>query len=212
MSEKLKIAVFASGKGSNFLAILKAIKQGVITNAEIMLLISNKADAGALDIARTNNIPAAHLDQKQFSSEGEFTETLLSILERHGINFIVFAGYLKKLSATIVRRFRNRIVNIHPALLPSFGGKGMYGLRVHKAVLASGAKTTGATVHIVDEEYDHGPIVLQKTVNVASDDTPETLEEKVLQIEHQLYPEVIRLFAEGKVRINGQSVTIVNGK
>lgn len=210
MSEKLNIAVFASGKGSNFHAILQAIQNGSITNAEIVLVISNRTDAGALEIARANNIPTAHLEQKQFTSEDAFTNALLETLNKHDVNFIVLAGYIKKLSEKLVQRFRNRIVNIHPAPLPAFGGKGMYGIRVHEVVIASGAKTSGATVHIVDEEYDHGPIVLHRTVDIAEDDTAETLEEKVLNIEHQLYPEAVRLFAEGKVKVNGQSVTIVN--
>lgn len=209
MVDKLNIGVFASGRGSNFLAILQAIKQGVIANAEIALVISNKADAAALETARANNIPAAHLDQKQFTSEDEFTRTLILVLDQHGVNFIVLAGYLKKLSAAIIRRFRNRIVNIHPALLPAFGGKGMYGLRVHEAVIQSAAQISGASVHIVDEEYDHGPIVLQRTVDVARDETPGTLAQKVLNVEHRLYAEAIRLFAEGKVKVNGQSVTIL---
>jgi len=208
--DKLNIGVFASGRGSNFLAILQAIKQGRITNAEIALVISNKADAGALEIARSNNIPAAHLDQKQFTSEDEFTKALILILDEYCVNFIVLAGYLKKLSPAIIRRFRNRIVNIHPALLPAFGGKGMYGLRVHEAVIACGARISGASVHIVDEEYDHGPVVLQRTVEVAGDETPETLAQKVLNVEHGLYAEAIRLFAEGKVKVNGQSVTILS--
>ncbi len=210
MVDKLNIGVFASGRGSNFLAILQAIKQGRITNAEIALVISNKADAGALEIARSNNIPAAHLDQKQFTSEDEFTKALILILDEYCVNFIVLAGYLKKLSPAIIRRFRNRIVNIHPALLPAFGGKGMYGLRVHEAVIACGARISGASVHIVDEEYDHGPVVLQRTVEVAGDETPETLAQKVLNVEHGLYAEAIRLFAEGKVKVNGQSVTILS--
>lgn len=209
MGDKLNIAVFASGRGSNFHSILKAIQTGRITNAEIVLVLSNNSDAGALEIARANNIPAVHLSQKQFASEEEFTDALLGILDKHRVNFIVLAGYMKKLAVEIIKRFRNRIINIHPALLPSFSGKGMYGMRVHEAVITSGAKKSGATIHIVDEEYDRGPIVLQRSIDVAEDETPETLAAKVLEVEHQLYPEAIRLFAEGKVNINGQSVAIV---
>ena len=210
MVDKLNIGVFASGMGSNFLAILNAIKQGIIPNAEIAIVVSNKADAGALEIARANNVPAVHLDQKQFASEREFTDALLMALAKHRVNFIVLAGYLKKLSGETIRRFRNRIVNIHPGLLPAFGGKGMYGLRVHEAVIARNEKISGASVHIVDEEYDHGPVVLQRTVEVSSDDTPKSLAEKILNIEHQLYPEAIRLFAEGKIQVSGQSVKILH--
>jgi len=204
----LRIAVFASGRGSNFRAILQAIHAGSIRNTEIVLVISNKSDAGALDTARANNIPAVYLDQKQFDSEQDFTQALLTLLDRHGVNFIALAGYLKKLSAEVVRRFKNRIVNIHPALLPDFGGKGMYGIHVHEAVIKSGARKTGATVHLVDEEYDRGPLILQQEVDVDPADTPERLAEKVLQIEHRVYPEAIRLFADGRVKINGRSVTI----
>jgi len=204
----LNIAVFASGRGSNFQAILTAIQNRKITNAQIVLVVSNKADAGVLNVARAHNIPALHLDRKQFASDEEFTAAVLRTLEEHRVNFIVLAGYLKKLSNEVVRRYRNRIVNIHPALLPAFGGKGMYGIHVHQAVIQSRAKISGATVHLVDEEYDHGPIILQRTVEVSENDTPESLAEKVLQIEHSLYPEAIRLFAEGKIKVNGNSVTI----
>jgi phosphoribosylglycinamide formyltransferase-1 len=210
VNDKLNIAIFASGRGSNFQAILTAIQNGRIKNAEIVLVVSNNADAVALEIARANNIPAIHLDRKQFGSDSEFTSTTLRTLEAHRVNFISLAGYLKKLGSEIVQRYKNRIVNIHPALLPAFGGKGMYGIHVHEAVINNGAKTTGVTVHIVDDEYDHGPIVLQRSIEVASNDTPALLAEKVLKIEHALYPEAIRLFAEGRVKINGQSVTIVN--
>lgn len=204
----LKIAVFASGKGSNFKAILDAIESGSIRNAAIVAVISNNSDAGALAAAREHGLPALHLSRKQFGTDEEFRASLLGTLERHGANFIVLAGYMKKLDAGIVRRFRNAIVNIHPALLPDFGGPGMYGMHVHEAVIKSGSRVSGATVHIVDEEYDRGPIVVQQSVPVAGDDTPESLAAKVLKIEHELYPKAIRLFAEGRVVIHQQRVTI----
>lgn len=209
MTESLNIAVFASGKGTNFQAILKAIYAGDIPNTRIVLVVSNNSQSGALTIAREHNIPALHLNQKQFGGEDEFDNALLQVLHKHKVNFIVLAGYMKKLSPTIVQQYKNRIINIHPALLPQFGGKGMYGMHVHTAVIASKASVSGATVHIVDEEYDHGPIVLQQRVSVASDDTPETLASKVLEIEHKLYPEAIRLFAEGRITIEGQTVKIL---
>jgi len=134
------------------------------------------------------------------------------VLYRHQIDFIALAGYLKKLPAAIVREFRNRIVNIHPALLPSFGGKGMYGIHVHEAVLKAGVKVTGVTVHLVDEEYDHGPIVLQRAVEVHDDDTPETLAQRVLQVEHELYPEALQLFAEGRIRVDHGRVFCLAGE
>lgn len=210
MSDTLNIAVFASGKGSNFLAILDAIREGVIRHATIALVVSNNSDAGVLVLARTHGIPAVHLSRKQFATDEAFNAELLATLDHHQINFVVLAGYMKKIDASIVRRFRNKIVNIHPALLPTFGGNGMYGMHAHEAVIAQKAATSGATVHIVDEEYDQGPIVLQKTVPVAPDETPETLAEKVLSVEHELYPEAIRLFAEGKIHVSGRHVTIMN--
>ena len=209
MSEKLNIAVLASGKGSNFLAILSAIRNGSIRNAVVTVVISNNSDAGALAIAREQGIPALHISRKQFAADVVFNEAVLSTLEEYRVNFIVLAGYMKKIDPSIIRQFKDRIVNIHPALLPAFGGSGMYGMHVHEAVIAQKASISGATVHIVDEEYDHGPIVLQKTLPVAPGDTPDTLAEKVRKIEHELYPEAIRLIAEGKIKINDRHVTII---
>lgn len=206
----LNIAVFASGKGSNFRAIQSAILSGSIHKAKIDLVISNNSDAGALAAAREYGIPAVHLSRKQFSSDDEFNVAIMRTLEEHGVNFIVLAGYMKKIDPSIIQRFRNRILNIHPALLPAFGGSGMYGMRVHEAVIAQNAYITGATVHLVDEEYDHGAIVLQRTIAVMPDDTPETLAAKVQSIEHELYPEAIRLFAEGQISIDGQHVTVLS--
>ncbi|MDI6802999.1 MAG: phosphoribosylglycinamide formyltransferase [Bacteroidota bacterium] len=198
----LNIAVFASGKGSNFRAILDAIKAGKIQNAQIVLVVSNNSDAGALATARENNIPTLHISRKQFTSDEDFNDVLLAKLSEYNVNFIALAGYMKKIDARIVRAFQNRMINIHPALLPKYGGSGMYGMHVHEAVIANKDKYSGATVHIVDEEYDHGSVVLQKTVPVEENDTPETLAARVLQIEHEIYPEAIRLFSEGKVDIS----------
>ncbi len=203
----MNIAVFASGRGSNFQSILSAIHNGTLP-ARISLVLSNNSGAGALDIARTNKIPAIHCSQRQFPSEEAFEDTLLRQLEDHGAEFIALAGYMKKLGRRTIQQYRNRISNIHPALLPAFGGKGMYGIHVHEAVLASGAKQSGATVHLVDEEYDRGPIVMQKTVEVRSDDTPETLAARVLVIEHEIYPQALKAFAEGRVHIEGRRVWI----
>jgi phosphoribosylglycinamide formyltransferase-1 len=210
VSDKLKIAVFASGRGSNFRAVLDAIEGGKIQNAGIVLVISNNQDAGALAIAREHGIPAVHISQKQFREEKAYHNAIVQLLHEHGVNFIMLAGYMKMLDPSIIQQYKNRIVNIHPALLPAFGGKGMYGHHVHEAVIASGVKTSGATVHIVDEEYDNGPIVLQKSVDVSGDDTAETLATKVLHIEHEIYPEAIRLFAEGRVKIDGRKVSIIS--
>ena len=208
MPDKLNIAVFASGRGSNFRAILDAIRSGTIPGAAVVLAVSNNPSSGALDIARENNIPALHISEKQFPAEEHFTKALLDALAAHEVNFVALAGYMKMLPGPLVRRFRNRIVNIHPALLPAHGGKGMYGMHVHEAVIASGEKRSGATVHIVDEDYDRGPIVLQREVSVDAGDTPERLAARVLPVEHEIYPEAIRLFAEGRVTVNGRTVTI----
>lgn len=204
----LKIAVFASGRGSNFEAILKAIQEGRIRNAGIVCVVSNNSTAGALETARRNGIPALHISRQQYESDADFDRSLLEALGRHGANFIALAGYMKIVSPAVIGAFRNRIVNIHPALLPEFGGRGMYGEHVHRAVIASGNRVSGATVHVVDEVYDHGAIVLQKTVPVSPDDTAETLAKKVLAVEHELYPEAIGLFAAGRVTINGSTASI----
>ncbi|MFN0158096.1 MAG: phosphoribosylglycinamide formyltransferase [Bacteroidota bacterium] len=195
----LNVAVLGSGRGSNFAAIVKAIQEKRIGDVRIAVVISNNSDSGILEIGQQHGIPAVHLSQKQFADESLFAAGLMEVMRRHGTDFIVLAGYMKRVPTPIIEQYRNRIINIHPALLPKFGGTGMYGMRVHEAVIAASEKTSGATVHFVDEEYDRGGVVLQKSVAVAFDDTPETLASKVLNIEHELLPEALRLFAEGKV-------------
>jgi phosphoribosylglycinamide formyltransferase-1 len=203
----MNIGVFASGRGSNFQAILIAIQRGILP-ARVTLLLSNKSDAGALDVARSNGIPTIHLSQKQFSDEASFAARMLEVLKEHDVHLIALAGYLKKVPASVVRSYRNRILNIHPALLPSFGGVGMYGHHVHEAVLASGAKLSGASVHLVDEEYDRGPIIIQRAVPVDKDDTTETLAAKILRIEHEIYPEALKAFAENRILMKEGTVWI----
>jgi phosphoribosylglycinamide formyltransferase-1 len=199
---RLHIAVFGSGRGSNFNAILLAIQRGEIPEALIRIVISNNSNAGILDIARANGIPAEHIREKQFHSHEEFVEHVLATLRTHEVNFIALAGYMKRIPLRIIDAFRNRIVNIHPALLPKFGGAGMYGMHVHDAVVAAGEQWSGATVHVVDEEYDRGQILLQRTVSVAPGETSASLANKVLDVEHELYPEALRLIAEGKLLSN----------
>ena len=194
----LSIAVFGSGAGSNFMAILTAIQQGNLPAARISLVLSNNSGAGILGIARANGLPAIHLSRNQFPDERSFADTVLSTLRDHGANFIALAGYMKQVPPEVVAAYRKRIVNIHPALLPRFGGAGMYGLRVHEAVLASGETTSGATVHYVDEEYDNGPVVLQQTVPVLPGDTPASLAARVLAAEHQIYPAAIGRIAQSE--------------
>jgi phosphoribosylglycinamide formyltransferase-1 len=204
----MNIAVFASGRGSNFQAILNSIDAGSLP-ARVVMLLSNNSGAGAMEIARTRGILTNHISQKMFPTEEKFAEAILKVLSEHHVELIALAGYMKKIPSAVIRQYRNRIVNIHPALLPSFGGTGMYGYYVHSAVIASGVKVSGATVHLVDEEYDRGPIVMQKAVNVAPNDTPESLAAKVLKIEHEIYPFVLKAFAEGKVKIEGKKAWVM---
>lgn len=207
-SDILNVAVLGSGRGSNFQAILTAIQEGKIRGARIEVVISNVSDSGVLAIARANGLAAIHLDQRQFGTEEQFVNRLLAVLASNNVNFIVLAGFMKRLHPRVIQAYRSRIINIHPALLPKFGGHGMYGMNVHRAVLAAGERVSGATVHIVDEEYDHGPILMQEVVPVDADDTTESLAAKVLKIEHRIYPEVLRLFAEGKIVVNEHSAAI----
>jgi phosphoribosylglycinamide formyltransferase-1 len=205
----LRLAVLASGGGTNLQAIIDASEKGEI-DAAVVLVISNNSDAGALERARNHNIEVLHLSGRQFSSQKEYDRRLLEILRDRRVDLIALAGYMKLLSPQVVAAYRHRILNIHPALLPGFGGRGMYGIRVHRAVIESGAKVSGVTVHIVDEQYDHGPIVAQRTVPVLDDDTPETLAQRVLVQEHLIYKEVIQRFAENRVRVAGQRTHILS--
>jgi phosphoribosylglycinamide formyltransferase-1 len=188
-------------------ALLSAIEKGEL-HASIVAVISNKAEAGVLDIARARGIPAIHLSNELLPSTEEFDQALLQTLKEHQVEIIALAGYLKKLSSGIIRAYKHRIVNIHPALLPAFGGKGMYGQKVHQAVLDYGCKVSGVTVHLVDEEYDTGPPILQRCVPVKEDDTVETLAARVLEQEHQIYAEALQLFAEERIEIQGRKVII----
>lgn len=203
----MQLAVFASGGGSNFQAILDAIDAGRL-HATVALCVSNRETAGALERARSRGIPTLVLDPRDQPSPNEYDRTLLTALDRHGVTFIALAGYLRQIPSAVVTAFRNRIVNIHPALLPAHGGPGMYGRHVHKAVLQAGDRFSGATVHLVDEDYDTGPIVLQDTVPVLDGDSPEDLATRVLGIEHRLYPVALQLFSENRIRLEGRRVLI----
>lgn len=194
----LNLCVLASGKGSNLNSIIEAQKSHKI-NSKVALVISNNSGSDALNIARANQIPSFHLSQKLFNTEQEFIKKFLSLLKEYKIDLIILAGYMKLLIPEIIKEYRGRIINIHPALLPLFSGKGMYGIKVHEEVIKQGAEVTGATVHLVDEVYDNGPVILQESVEVSKDDTPETLQKKVLMLEHKLYPEAIKLFETGKI-------------
>ena len=203
----MRIAVMASGGGSNFQAILDRTESGELV-AEVVLLISNNSNCGAVNKAKSAKIETLHLAPSSFEDEAEYTKQLTGHLERVKCDIIVLAGYMKRVPSGVIQKFRNRILNIHPALLPSFGGKGMYGARVHEAVLKYGAKISGITVHLVDEDYDHGPIVMQRCVEVMDGDTPDVLATRVLKLEHDTYWRAIKFFAEGRVKVHGRKTMI----
>lgn len=205
--KKIKLAVLASGGGTNLQAIIDKIESGELS-AEIKVVISNNSKAFALERARKHNIKALHLSHKMFETQDEFNENLLKILKENETELVVLAGYMKILSPKVIRAYKNRIINIHPALLPHFGGEGMYGIHVHEAVIKAGVKVTGVSVHLVDEIYDHGAIIMQRCVPVEDSDTPESLAERVLKVEHQLYSEAIQLFAEEKIEVKGNRVYV----
>jgi phosphoribosylglycinamide formyltransferase 1 len=184
---KKRLAVFCSGTGSNFKALFHAIIERELP-AEIVLCVSNHAQCSAMDFAREYGIEAIHLSETQCGTHGEFASAMLETLRKRRIDMILLAGYLRKIPDEVVAAYPEKIVNIHPSLLPQFGGAGMYGKRVHEAVIASGENRSGATVHFVNEEYDKGRIIMQNHVPVLPDDTPETLAERVLRCEHRLYP------------------------
>jgi formyltetrahydrofolate-dependent phosphoribosylglycinamide formyltransferase len=206
MSKK-RLAVLASGRGSNFERILERVKDGFIP-AEIVLLITNNPKAGALAIAAQNKVEAKVIIPGEFTDSNTFNNAILKALVSAKVDYIILAGYLKLIGSVVVDRYENKILNIHPALLPSFGGKGMYGHHVHQAVFDSGVKVSGATVHLVNNEYDLGPIVLQRSVSIEDLNKPEDIAARVLKIEHQIYPEAVKLLVENKLIVNRKRVRI----
>lgn len=201
----MKIAVFVSGRGSNLSALLNYPDPKNLI--EIVAVVSDKIDCKAFDTASEYGIKTFTVGD----GEGKiFRKEITAILKNLDVNFIVLAGYLKLIPDELIENFENRIINIHPALLPSFGGKGMYGLKVHRAVFNSSAKVSGATVHMVDKTYDTGKIVAQKCVDISDVKSPDEIAERVLRIEHQLLPEVVKAFAENRVKIESDRVIIIN--
>jgi len=200
--KRKRIAILLSGRGSNFEAIYRAIEEGKI-NAEIGVVISNKEDARGLLRAKEFGLETLFLNPKEFSSREEYDLKLAEEIEKRDIDLICLAGWMRILTPPFVQRFRNRIMNIHPSLLPSFPG-----LEAQKQALEYGVRYTGCTVHFVNEEVDAGPIILQAVVPVFQNDTVETLSERILKEEHRIYPTAIRLFVEGKLRIEGRRVII----
>lgn len=198
--KQLHLGLFVSGRGTNFQAIAEAVARKNL-DAEIRLLVSSNPEAGALSYAADHGIPAQVIAKDQFPDRGSFVNAMISALRDRGVDTIALAGYMKKVPPEVVQAYHHRIFNIHPALLPSFGGQGMYGIHVHEAVLAAGCKVTGVTVHVVDEVYDRGPIVAQACVPVKTGDTPEALAARVLKTEHDLYWRTLQLVAEERVAI-----------
>ena len=198
---KTRIAVLASGNGTNFQALADACRSGEIPG-EVAVLVSNQRYAGALERARKMGIEALVYDAKKFPTRTLFCATIARALKDRAIDLVCLAGYMMKLEPCLVRAFPNRILNIHPALLPKYGGKGMYGRHVHEAVLKAGDKESGCTVHLVNEVYDEGPVVAQAKVPVAPTDTPETLAEKIHAEEHKLYVSVVRDVCAGKLNLD----------
>ena len=197
----IKIGALVSGGGTNLQAILDAIDKGGI-NAEVRAVVSSKEGAYALERAKAKGIENTVIRKKDFENAGDYEKTLAKYFKERNIDLIVLAGFMVILGPDFINEFENRIINIHPALIPSFCGEGYYGLHVHEAALKAGVKVTGATVHFVTAECDAGPIILQKAVEVMDDDTPETLQRRVMeQAEWVIYPEAVKLFAEGRLEI-----------
>ena len=205
----LRVAVLVSGGGTNLQAIIDAVENGTITNTELVGVISNNKNAYALTRAGNHQIPAQCVSPKDFETREEFNQKILESLKERDIDLVVLAGYLVVVPPCVIKEYENRIINIHPSLIPSFCGKGCYGLHVHEKALARGVKVSGATVHFVDEGTDTGPIIMQKPVMVEQGDTPEVLQRRIMeQAEWNILPETINLIANGKVHVDGRVVTI----
>lgn len=205
----LKLGVLVSGGGTNLQAILDAIDEGTVTNARVEVVISNNAGAYALERAEKHGIDGICISPKQYENRELFHKALLAELKERQVDLIVLAGYLVAIPPMIVEAFPNRIINIHPSLIPSFCGVGYYGLKVHEGVLSRGVKVTGATVHFVDTGTDTGPIILQKAVSVEQGDTPKILQQRVMeQAEWHILPKAIDLIANGKVTVSDGKVSI----
>jgi len=206
----LRLAVLVSGGGTNLQALIDKIENGALPGVSIEVVISSSRKAYALERAHAHGIPTAVINKNKYDTTEQFSGALHELLKEYKVDLIVLAGYLQILPESIIRLFRNRIINVHPSLIPSFCGDGFYGLKVHEAALARGVKLTGATVHFVDEGTDTGPIILQKAVPVENGDTPETLQKRVMeQAEWIILPEAVRLISENRVIVNGNTVTIL---
>lgn len=205
----LKLAVLVSGGGTNLQALMDQIEQNKLPGVKIEVVISNKAGAYALERAKLQGIPAEAIVKKDYADKELFAEALLNLIDRYEVDLVVLAGCLLIIPECVIHKYKDRIINIHPSLIPSFCGGGFYGLKVHEGVLTRGVKVTGATVHFVDEGTDTGPIILQKAVMVQEDDTAEILQKRVMeQAEWEILPEAVRLIAENKIVIENNIVKL----
>lgn len=206
-----RIVVLVSGGGTNLQALINAQNRGEIVGGRITCVISSKANAYALTRAQENGIPTRVLQRKTFPDVAAYSRAMLTVLQEEQADLVVYAGFMTILDESVCRAFPNRMINVHPALIPSFCGKGFYGLHVHEAALASGVKISGATVHFVTEVCDGGPIILQRAVAVRDDDTPETLQRRIMeQAEWKILPQAVSLFCQGKIEVRGNR-TIIHG-
>lgn len=205
----LRVGVLISGGGTNLQALIDNVEKGQLDNVTIEVVISSKKDAYGLERARNHGIRAVEIIKKDYSDPGLFEEALLDELDRNNIDLVVLAGYLQIVPSKVVEAYKNRIINIHPSLIPAFCGNGFYGLKVHEEAIKRGVKITGATVHFVDEGTDTGPIIMQKAVELKDDDTPESLQLRVMEeAEWVILPEAVGLIAKGKVVVNNNVVRI----
>lgn len=211
MSE-VKIAVLVSGGGTNLQALIDAEREGRLGGGKISLVLSSKPDAYALERAKAHGIDTLVLSRKEYDSISDYSSALADALAASGVELVVLAGFLTIFDEQVYERFPNRILNVHPSLIPSFCGKGYYGLRVHEAALRAGVKVSGATVHIVTPECDGGPIVLQRAVEVKYGDTPETLQKRIMtEVEWIILPEAVRLFCEGRIAVEN-NIAYIKGE
>ncbi|WP_313343767.1 phosphoribosylglycinamide formyltransferase [Sedimentibacter sp.] len=202
-----KIGILISGSGTNLQSLIDEINKGNI-NGEIAVVISNKKEAYGLERARLYNIDTVFINEKKYESFELFNEAIIAELKSHEIDLVVLAGYIKILSHKFVEEFKNKIINIHPSLIPSFCGKGYYGIKVHQAAIDYGVRISGATVHFVDEGADTGPIIFQEAVKVSDSDTAETLQKRVLVLEHRLLPLAVKMYCEDRLYSEGRRVVI----
>ena len=205
MESPVRLAVLLSGSGTTLQNLLDRIAEGRLA-ARVAVVLASRSDAGGLARARQAGIPAVAVARREFPDVDRFNDALHAQLERHAFDLVVLAGFLSPFQ--LRNRYAGRVMNIHPALIPAFCGKGLYGEKVHRAVLEAGVKVSGCTVHFADEQYDHGPIILQGTVPVLDDDTPQALAARVHAVENELYPQAIRLWAQGRLEVRGRRVRI----